>query len=74
MSQAQEKTRKKRSKRVPSESQQQLQQPQQTQQPQQQESGGKNSKMPGIRLDLNLDVEITLKARVHGDVTLAILS
>jgi hypothetical protein len=26
-----------------------------------------------LRLDVNLDVEITLEARVHGDLTLALL-
>ncbi|KAI8373538.1 hypothetical protein EDC96DRAFT_498692 [Choanephora cucurbitarum] len=45
----------------------------------QQQSGGGGGKKDGqqplsLRLDLNLDVEITLKARVHGDVTLALLA
>ncbi|CEG71635.1 hypothetical protein RMATCC62417_07338 [Rhizopus microsporus] len=41
----------------------------------QQQSGKKGSDHPlSLRLDLNLDVEITLKARVHGDVTLALLA
>ncbi|KAF1797004.1 hypothetical protein V8B55DRAFT_1410577 [Mucor lusitanicus] len=37
--------------------------------------GGKDGQQPlSLRLDLNLEVEITLKARVHGDVTLALLA
>ncbi|KAI8387355.1 hypothetical protein BD560DRAFT_382191 [Blakeslea trispora] len=44
-----------------------------------QQQGGGGGKKDGqqplsLRLDLNLDVEITLKARVHGDVTLALLA
>ncbi|KAI8080233.1 uncharacterized protein B0P05DRAFT_540492 [Gilbertella persicaria] len=47
----------------------------QQQQQQQQGGGGKGGQQPlSLRLDLNLDVEITLKARVHGDVTLALLA
>ncbi|KAG1148887.1 hypothetical protein G6F36_014773 [Rhizopus arrhizus] len=42
---------------------------------QQQGGGNQQSDHPlSLRLDLNLDVEITLKARVHGDVTLALLA
>ncbi|KAI8886350.1 hypothetical protein K501DRAFT_269901 [Backusella circina FSU 941] len=49
------------------------QQQQQTQQ--QQPGGGGGGDHPlSLRLDLNLEVEITLKARVHGDVTLALLA
>ncbi|KAI9281544.1 hypothetical protein BY458DRAFT_498896 [Sporodiniella umbellata] len=69
MSQVQEKTKKKRPKKSSAEKQSL----QQSQQGQAQQSGN-SSKMPSIRLDLNLEVEITLKARVHGDVTLALLS
>lgn len=36
--------------------------------------GGKKSDTLRLRLDLNLDVEITLKARIHGDLELALLS
>ncbi|CEP19822.1 hypothetical protein [Parasitella parasitica] len=40
-----------------------------------QQNGGSNGQQPlSLRLDLNLEVEITLKARVHGDVTLALLA
>ncbi|KAI8637187.1 hypothetical protein BD408DRAFT_447811 [Parasitella parasitica] len=39
----------------------------------QQGSGGGQQPL-SLRLDLNLEVEITLKARVHGDVTLALLA
>ncbi|KAG1220503.1 hypothetical protein G6F68_021183 [Rhizopus microsporus] len=42
-----------------------------------QQGGGGNQQSDhplSLRLDLNLDVEITLKARVHGDVTLALLA
>ncbi|KAF8916502.1 hypothetical protein CPB85DRAFT_1432180 [Mucidula mucida] len=35
-----------------------------------QESGKDTLK---LRLDLNLDVEVTIKAKVHGDVTLSLL-
>ncbi|KAI1436507.1 hypothetical protein GGR50DRAFT_701801 [Xylaria sp. CBS 124048] len=34
--------------------------------------GAKNDTLK-LRLDLNLDVEVTLKARIHGDLTLALL-
>ncbi|KAG2194859.1 hypothetical protein INT46_004282 [Mucor plumbeus] len=44
-------------------------------QQQQQGGGGGGGQQPlSLRLDLNLEVEITLKARVHGDVTLALLA
>lgn len=36
-------------------------------------AGGGDDKPLKLRLDLNFDVEIELKARVHGDVTLALL-
>jgi hypothetical protein len=36
------------------------------------EGGGKSDTLK-LRLDLNLDVEITLKARIHGDLELALL-
>ncbi|KAK0463620.1 uncharacterized protein EV420DRAFT_1099647 [Desarmillaria tabescens] len=36
-------------------------------------SGGQKDTLK-LRLDLNLDVEITIKARVHGDVTLSLLN
>jgi hypothetical protein len=42
-------------------------------------TGGEKKKEDGgdkplkLRLDVNLDVEITLEARVHGDLTLALL-
>ncbi|KAI0697977.1 hypothetical protein BC835DRAFT_1269660 [Cytidiella melzeri] len=32
-----------------------------------------DDKVIGLRLDLNLDVVVTLKARLHGDVTLSLL-
>jgi hypothetical protein len=35
--------------------------------------GGDKSDTLRLRLDLNLDVEITLKARIHGDLELALL-
>jgi hypothetical protein len=40
-----------------------------------QNEGGKQSKSDTLRLrlDLNLDVEITLKAKIHGDLELALL-
>ncbi|KAI9245485.1 hypothetical protein EDC94DRAFT_628355 [Helicostylum pulchrum] len=50
-----------------------LQEHPQQQQPQQQSSGS-SSKMPAIRLDLNLDAELYIKAKAQGDVTLTILS
>ena len=43
-------------------------------QQQQQQGGGGGQQPLSLRLDLNLEVEITLKARVHGDVTLALLA
>jgi hypothetical protein len=54
--------------------QQEQEQLAQEQQPQQQQEGGKSSKMPSLRLDLNVDAEIYIKAKVHGDVTLSLLS
>ena len=36
------------------------------------EGGGKSDTLK-LRLDLNLDIEITLKARIHGDLELALL-
>ncbi|KAJ7454403.1 hypothetical protein FB451DRAFT_1279844 [Mycena latifolia] len=27
-----------------------------------------------LRLDLNLDIEVTIKAKIHGDITLSLLS
>jgi len=36
--------------------------------------GDKKSDTLRLRLDLNLDVEITLKARIHGDLELALLN
>lgn len=48
---------------------------QQQQQQQGGGGGGGGGQQPlSLRLDLNLEVEITLKARVHGDVTLALLA
>lgn len=41
--------------------------------PQQQQSGGGKDAL-SLRLDINLEAELTLKARVHGDVTLALVS
>ncbi len=37
-----------------------------------QQGGNKNDTLR-LRLDLNLEVEITLKARIHGDLELALL-
>lgn len=28
---------------------------------------------PGLRLDINLDIEVQLKAKIHGDLTLGLL-
>lgn len=54
---------------------QQQQQQQMQQQPQQQvQQKSNNSKMPSLRLDLNLEAEIQLRAKVHGDVTLTLLT
>lgn len=36
--------------------------------------GDEKSDTLRLRLDLNLDVEITLKARIHGDLELALLN
>jgi hypothetical protein len=42
-------------------------------------SGGGGDDEPGgdtpikLRLDLNLDIEITIKASIHGDLTLSLL-
>jgi len=38
------------------------------------EGGGEKKDTLRLRLDLNLDAELTLKAKVHGDVTLALLN
>jgi len=38
----------------------------------QQKGGGKSDTLR-LRLDLNLDIEITLKAKIHGDLELALL-
>ena len=32
-----------------------------------------DEKIIGLRLDLNLDVVVSIKAKVHGDVTLSLL-
>ncbi|KAI1846317.1 hypothetical protein JX265_010901 [Neoarthrinium moseri] len=37
------------------------------------DDGGGKSDTLKLRLDLNLEVEVTLKARIHGDLTLALL-
>ncbi|OAA64365.1 hypothetical protein SPI_03012 [Niveomyces insectorum RCEF 264] len=39
----------------------------------QDQGGKKSSDTLRLRLDLNLDVEITLKAKIHGDLELALL-
>ena len=39
----------------------------------QQQGGGGKSDTLRLRLDLNLEVEVTLKARIHGDLELALL-
>ncbi|KAI8991833.1 hypothetical protein BDF20DRAFT_997625 [Mycotypha africana] len=44
------------------------------QQQQQQSPAKKDSKMPKLRLDINLEAEVYLKAKAHGDVTLTLLS
>jgi len=36
--------------------------------------GGQKKDTLRLRLDLNLDIEVTLKARIHGDLELALLS
>jgi hypothetical protein len=46
---------------------------QQSQQEVQQNQGG-NSKVPKVRLDLNLEAELYLKAKARGDITLTLLS
>jgi hypothetical protein len=58
--------------------QQQLLRRQQQQQQQQQVAAPKEEKKghsgaPSVRLDLNIELEVTLKARIHGDLTLALL-
>ncbi|KAI9151622.1 hypothetical protein HJFPF1_08829 [Paramyrothecium foliicola] len=50
--------------------QQQMQQQQQQQMQQQQQQQDDGNKSFGLRLDLNLEIEIQLKARIHGDLTL----
>ncbi|CCX07014.1 hypothetical protein FPQ18DRAFT_327606 [Pyronema domesticum] len=42
----------------------------QQQQPQKEKKGG----APSVRIDLNIELEVTLKARIHGDLTLALLT
>lgn len=37
------------------------------------QGGGEKNESLKLRLDLNLDVEVTIKAKVHGDVTLSLL-
>lgn len=73
--------KKKRSKKVTrSEQAVQEQQTRSEQAVQQQQQGfvqqpdNNRSKAPRLRLDLNLDAEIHLKAKVHGDITLTLLS
>lgn len=51
---------------------QQMQQQQPAQEPAKKEKGGGGA--PSVRLDLNLEIEVTLKARIHGDLTLALLT
>ncbi|KII90248.1 hypothetical protein PLICRDRAFT_124140 [Plicaturopsis crispa FD-325 SS-3] len=51
----------------------QVQQQQQQQGQQKEEDGGGGGDAMSLRLDLNLDVWLELKAKVHGDVTLALL-
>jgi len=53
--------------------QQQQMQPAQQQQMMQPEPPKKNDPMK-LRLDLNLEIEVELKARIHGDLTLALFS
>jgi hypothetical protein len=61
----------------PQAQQQQLQRRQQQQQQQQvaapKEEKKGHSGAPSVRLDLNIELEVTLKARIHGDLTLALL-
>ncbi|KAL1676697.1 hypothetical protein EV122DRAFT_253108 [Schizophyllum commune] len=52
--------------------QQQLQQQQAQQPPAQEEEGGGDEALK-LKLELNLDVWVELKAKVHGDVTLSML-
>jgi hypothetical protein len=51
--------------------QQQQQQQQQVAAPKEEKKG--HSGAPSVRLDLNIELEVTLKARIHGDLTLALL-
>ena len=37
------------------------------------DGGGQKKEALKLRLDLNLDIEVTIKAKVHGDVTLSLL-
>jgi hypothetical protein len=48
----------------------QVQQPQQ--QVQQQQGGGNKKDAMSLRLDINLEAELSLRVKVHGDVTLAL--
>lgn len=50
----------------------QQQVPQQVQQPQPQQKESRSDPI-SLRLDINLEIEVTLKARIHGDLTLALL-
>ncbi|KAK3950038.1 hypothetical protein QBC32DRAFT_24421 [Pseudoneurospora amorphoporcata] len=52
-------------------------QPQELQQLQQSVQGtttnGSRSGAPAVRLDMNLDIDVQLKAKIKGDITLSIL-
>jgi hypothetical protein len=37
------------------------------------ETHSDDDKVLGLRLDLNLDLVVTVKAKIHGDVTLSLL-
>jgi len=47
---------------------------QQPQQQVQQQAGGNKKDAMSLRLDINLEAELSLRVKVHGDVTLALLS
>lgn len=53
--------------------QQQMQQQQQQQQPPAQQEDGGGDEALKLKLEINLDVWVELKAKVHGDVTLSLL-